>query len=121
MIKETLSSAVIGVALLGGLLWGIPQYKVYSYEMRGTAILAQADQERQVLISKAKAEKEAATLQAEAIAIVGKAYAEFPEYRKAMYMEAMAEAVQNGNIRQMMYIPTEAGIPITEAGRFANE
>ena len=46
-------------------------------------------------------------------------YKDFPEYRLAAYTEALAEAVQDGNIRQIMYIPTEAGIPITEAGRFA--
>lgn len=107
----------VPVGAIGGLLWAIPQYKVYSYEMTGKAILAKAENERQVLVQKAQAELDAASKQAEAIEIVGAAYAEFPEYREAMYYEAMGEAVQNGAVK-LIYVPiSDTGLPITEAGR----
>ncbi|CAH9015409.1 putative membrane protease subunit [Vibrio phage 177E37-1] len=123
-MKDLLLTMVVGLGVLaipagaiGGLLWGFPQYKVYSYEMSGKAILARSENERQVLVQKAQAELDAASKQAEAISIVGAAYAEFPEYREAMYYEAMGEAVQNGAVK-LIYVPiSDSGLPITEAGR----
>lgn len=92
-------------------------YSVWSMEMQGKAKLAEATQSRQIQIEQAKAEFEAAKHRAEAIAIVGKAAQEFPEYRQQEYIGAFAEALKEGNIDQIMYIPTEAGIPIMEAGK----
>ena len=112
-IKTFLVTGATIASLIGGSMWGIPQYKVYSQEMAGTATLARAAQERQVLIEKARAEKEAAQLQADAIAIVGQAYAEYPDYRNALFLESLGEVLENGNIDQIMYLPTEAGIPIS--------
>lgn len=120
-MKEILNSFLLVAVLGGGVLWGLPQYKVYSYEMAGKAILAKSENERQVLVQKAQAELDAASKQAEAIAIVGEAYATYPEYREAMYYEAMGEAVQNGAVK-LIYVPiSDSGLPITEAGRLSND
>jgi regulator of protease activity HflC (stomatin/prohibitin superfamily) len=73
--------------------------------------------ERRVQIFQASAEKEAAQLRADAIAIIGKAAQDFPEYRTQEFIGAFAEALKEGKVQQVMYIPTEANIPITEAGR----
>ena len=94
-----------------------PPYNVWSSKLSGEALLAKATQERQIQIEQAKAEMESAEYRASAIKIVGAATKEFPEYRKAEFIGAFAEALQNGTIDQIIYIPTEAGIPITEAGR----
>jgi len=59
---------------------------------------------------------EAAELRAEAIRIVGAASKEFPEYRTQEFIGAFGEAMQNGNIQKIIYVPTEANIPIIEAG-----
>ncbi len=98
-------------------LAGCPPYRVWNSEMTGLAKLAESENARKVLIEQARAEQEAAKMRAEAIAIVGKAAKEYPEYRQQEFLGAFAEALKEGNISQIMYIPTEASIPITEAGR----
>jgi len=97
------------------LLW--PQYNVYSQRLSGEAALAHAHAARQVLVQQAQAEKDSATLRAEAIAIVGKAAHDFPEYRNQEFIGAFAEAMHSGKINQIIYVPTEANIPILEAGK----
>lgn len=110
------------VVLLLGLvitlgMWGCPKYDVYSQEMTGKAELARADQNRQILVTQAQAEKEAALLRSEAIQIVGKAAKDFPEYRQQEFIGAFGEALKDGKISQIIYVPTEANIPILEANR----
>jgi len=114
---------VIGfsVFMLTGILalWlGLgPIYRVWSAQKDGEAILAHAHAARMVLVTQAEAEREAASKRAEAIKIVGQAAQDFPEYREQEFIGAFAEALHNGNITQIVYIPTEAGIPILEARR----
>ncbi len=96
---------------------GCPQYSVYSQRLEGEAVLAKAHAARQVLVTQAQAEKDAAVLRAEAIAIVGKATKDFPEYRQQEFIGAFAEAMHNGKINQIIYVPTEGNIPIMEATR----
>ena len=82
--------------------------------MQGKANLRQAEQEKMIMIETAKAEKEAAVQRAEAIRIMGEAAKEFPEYRQQEFIAAFGEAIQDGSINQIIYVPTEANIPITE-------
>ena len=105
------------VALMFGTSMAYRHYSVWSMEMQGKAKLAEATQSRQIQIEQAKGELEAAKHRAEAIAIVGEATQQYPEYRQQEYIGAFAEALKEGNIGQIMYIPTEAGIPIMEAGK----
>ena len=58
-------------------------------------------------------------MRAEAIQILGEAAQQYPEYRQQEFIGAFAEALQQGTIRQIVYVPTEANIPIMEAGRVA--
>ena len=108
---------VFVMVLIFALMVGYRYYSVWSMEMQGKAKLAEATQSRQIQIEQARSEREAAALRAEAIAIVGKAAKEFPEYRLQEFLGAFAEALKEGNINQIMYVPTEANIPITEATR----
>lgn len=108
---------LVVLALIGGCMAGYPQYRVYSERLRGEAELARANANREILVAQAKAEKEAAALRAEAIGIVGKAAKEFPEYRQQEYIGAFADALRHGSIGQIIYVPTEASIPILEAHR----
>lgn len=109
--------AVVAIALIFGLMFGLPQYSVWQQEMAGKARLAEATQSRQILIEQARAEKEAAILQAEAIKIMGEAAQKYPEYRKQEFIGAFGEALKAGTISQIIYVPTEANIPILEAGK----
>lgn len=116
------TSVTVGVfAVIGFLMWFFPVYGVWQQGKSGEAALQKAEETRQIQIVQAQAEKDAAKLRADAIAIVGQAAKDFPEYRSQEFIGAFAEALSQGNISQIMYIPTEANIPITEATRWKSE
>lgn len=121
-MNAVISWSLLGAILLSGLIafgmWGCPQYSVYEQEQMGKAQLAKANQNREILVSQARAEKEAAMLRSDAIKIMGQAAKDFPEYRQQEFIGAFAEAMKEGRISQIIYVPTEANIPITEAGRW---
>jgi len=95
----------------------VPLWSVWQQGLAGEAALKKAEQTRKIQIEQARGEKEAATLRAEAIAIVGKAAHDYPEYRQQEFIGAFAEALHSGKISQIIYVPTESNIPIIEAGR----
>lgn len=114
--------------IFAGLYVINPLIGPWAAERSGYAELRQAQMNRQIRVEEAEAERQAqvlfaqgerdaATLRAEAIEIMGRMAQQYPEYRQQEFIGAFAEAVRNGNIDQMIYVPTEAGIPITEAGR----
>lgn len=103
--------------LVAGGCWAAPQYNVYSQRLEGEANLAKADSQKRVLVTQAQAEKDAAVLRADAIKIVGQAAKDFPEYRQQEFIGSFADALHEGKINQIIYVPTEANIPIIEAGR----
>lgn len=107
----------LGVSVVVALLWLGPQYGVYSERLRGEAELAHANQSRQIQVTQAMAEREAATQRAAAIAIVGQATKDYPEYRQQEFIGGFADALRDGKIQQIIYVPTEANIPILEAGK----
>lgn len=115
--KHIMAVGIIIIAVILGLMFGLPRYKVWQQEMAGKARLAEATQSRQILIEQARAEKEAALLQAEAIKIMGEAAKKYPEYRQQEFIGAFGEALKAGKINQIIYVPTEGNIPILEAGR----
>ena len=98
-------------------LFAWPQYKVWQQGMAGQAQLSKAQQSKQIAIETAKAELESAKLRAEAIKVMGKAAQEYPEYRQQELIGAFGEARREGNINQIVYVPTEANIPVLEAGK----
>lgn len=113
---------VIVLILFG--LWGCPQYQVYEQKLVGEAELARATYNRQVKVREAEAIKEAATLLAEAEVskakgvaaankIVGDSLKGHEEYLRWLYIEGLREN-KNSSI---VYIPTEAGLPVLEAGK----
>jgi hypothetical protein len=124
LVNNTIKWSVYGIGVIiitASMLFGFgylsKQYNVWAMEMSGKAKLAEATQSRQIQIEQAKGEKEAAQYTAEAIGIVGKAAKAYPEYRQQMYIQAFGEALTGGKIQQIIYIPTENGMPILEAGR----
>lgn len=109
------------IIVILALMFGIPQYSVWQQGLTGQAALARAEQTRRILVTQAHAEKDAAVLRAEAINIVGKAAQDFPEYRQQEFIGAFAHALEAGKIQQIIYVPTEANIPIMEAGKRAGK
>jgi regulator of protease activity HflC (stomatin/prohibitin superfamily) len=116
-IKLMIGTVVFLLVISVAALFGYPHYKVWSAGMAGRASLMQAEQERKIQIEQAKAELESAKLRAEAISIVGKASKEYPEYRTQEFIGAFAEAIKSDKVEQIIYVPTEANIPIVEARR----
>jgi hypothetical protein len=123
MTKPVSTSVLISVltvgsiVLLAALFWGLPVWNVWKSGLSGEAELRRAEQEKMIMIEQARAEKESAVLRAEAIQIIGQATKDFPEYRQQEFIGAFANAIQDGSIHQIIYVPTEANIPITEAGK----
>lgn len=112
--------AVVGilatVMVILVLMFGIPIWNVWRSTLSGEALLKQAQQTRQIQVAQAQGELDAAKLRAQAISIVGKAAKEYPEYRQQEFIGAFAEALKEGKMDQIIYVPTEANIPIIEAG-----
>jgi hypothetical protein len=105
------------VGLILGLMFGLPVYSVWQQGLSGQAALARAEQTRQIILTQAKAEEAAAEHRAKAIAIMGEMAKKYPEYRQQEFIGAFAQALHDGHINQIIYVPTEAGIPILEAGK----
>ena len=113
-----------GIAILGLialLMGGCPVYNVWQQDLQGRAELARAEQNRQIAIQEAKAAEESAKSYANAEVTRAKGVAEAnsiiqdglggPEgYLRYLWIQNLP----NG---RTVYIPTEAGMPITEAGR----
>lgn len=115
---------IVMVLLAAGGLVGCPQYNVYSARLTGEAELAQAQQNRQIAVQEAQAKVEAAKLLAQAEVerakgaaqanqILGDSLKGKEEYLRYLWITDVAGKSPANTI----YIPTEAGIPITEAGR----
>lgn len=118
------------VAALGGtlMLWGCPQYGVYTNRLGGQATFERAEQDRRVKIEEAKAALESSKLHAQAEVERARGTAEAnkilqdnlggPEnYLRYMTIRMLEERGAHGG--ETVYIPTEAMMPITEAGRLA--
>jgi len=110
-------SGMVVVLVVFVLMAGIPLWNVWRQGLSGEALLAKATQTRKVMIETARAEKESAQLRADAIGIMGAAAKEFPEYRQQEFIQAFGEALREGTISQIIYVPTEGNIPILEAGK----
>lgn len=116
-VKLTIIGIIIAVILVVIIMAGYPFYKVWSQEMRGKAALAEATQSKMIQIEQARAELESAQLRAEAIKIIGQTAKEYPEYREQEFIGAFGEALREGKMDQIIYVPTEANLPVLEAGK----
>lgn len=116
-ISQIIASVFGFVLVVAFLMFGYPQYKVWQQGMSGQARLAEAKQSKQIAIETAQAELDSAKLRAQAIEVIGKTAKEYPEYRNQEFIGAFGEALRDGKIQQIVYVPTEANIPILEAGK----
>lgn len=117
---------LLAIGLLCGLLYGCPQWNVYNSRLSGEAQLAEADSNRKIAIKEAEAKKESAQalaeaeiIRAEGVAkankIIGDSLKSNEGYLRYLYINSLSEAETKGN--KVIYIPTEAGLPILEAGK----
>ena len=117
MLKVTAGVAITIAVIIAIIMAVVPPYRAWSMEMTGEGQLRQANLERQALVAQATAERDSAELRAEAIEIIGEAAQQYPEYRQQEFIGAFAKCLETGCASQIIYVPTEANIPITEAGK----
>lgn len=113
---------LIGIILLG--MWGCPQYAVYQQRLEGESELAKSTYSKKVQIQDAEGRRDAAVSLAEAEVnrakgvaqanqIIGTSLKDNEAYLKWLYIEGLKERTGVETI----YVPTETGLPILEAGK----
>lgn len=123
-IAVTITLLMIAV----GLMWGLPKYNVWRSELNiikaennGKAEMAQAEQNRMILIEEAKANLEAQKLNSQAEVERAKGMAQSIAIEDGKLTELYIKYLWVRNIDKMdgskIYIPTEANLPILEARR----
>lgn len=119
-------SVIAAIVFVVTLAFAIPKYNVWKQEMKGKAEFAQAEQNRRIRIEEAKANLEAEKLNAQAEIERAKGAAEAisiengsltPTYIQYLWVRQQNTSTNN----KIIYIPTEAGLPVLEAGRIASE
>lgn len=109
--------------VLAAAMWGCPQYAVYSRRLDGESLLRQAEFTRRIAIEEARARLESADLDAQSERIRAQGVADANEiiaeglggpegYLRYLWIQGL----QNDQ-SDVIYIPTEAGLPILEASR----
>lgn len=115
-------SAVVATAL-ASFLYGYPCYKVWQQNMQGKAELARAEHNRKIAISEAEAKRESSKALAEAEVIRARGVAEANRIigeslkNNEAYLRYLWISSLNENKQNVIYVPTEAGLPILEAGK----
>jgi regulator of protease activity HflC (stomatin/prohibitin superfamily) len=123
----TVGSIIVLAILVGLVLIGFPTYNVYSKQMKGRAAYEEAVQNRRIRVLEAQAALDAAKLTAqaeierakgtnEANRIMSVSLGGPDNYLRWSYIHMLEETAGQGD-RQIIYLPTEAGMPILEAGR----
>ena len=117
---------VATVLVLALMLWGIPQYRIYNRTMRGKAALQEAQQDRLIRIEEAKANLEAEKLNAQAEVERARGMAEAMQiengqlterYNQYLFIRTLEKLAEQGDLPMIIYLPTEANMPILEATR----
>lgn len=124
---------LVFIIVLFAASYGYKNYKVWSYAQDGKANLAKAEWEKKIAIETARSANEAAELTAQAQIKLAKAQAEAEIERAKGAAEAnkiIGQSLKNNdeylrylwitNMKEgkdVIYVPTEAGLPILEAGK----
>jgi len=115
--------SVAAAVILLVLFWSAigPQLNLYRANTEKQAVIADQRAQSEAAEFAAKSAVTQATAKAEAMIIEARGLAESqqiiaatltPEYIRYLYIKAL-----EGNPNQVIYVPTEAGLPILEAGR----
>jgi regulator of protease activity HflC (stomatin/prohibitin superfamily) len=123
----TVGSILVLVVIGAVVLIGFPTYNVYAKQMQGRAAYEEAVQNRRIRVLEAQAALDSAKLTAaaeierakganEANRIMAQALGGPEAYLRWSYINMLQETAGKEG-RQTIYIPTEAGMPILEAGQ----
>lgn len=125
----TIGAVVAALIVIALVMIGLPTYNVYSKQMQGKAAYEQAVQDRRIRVLEAQAALDSATLTAraevarargtnEANRIMAESLGGPENYLRWAYIDMLKETSDKAG-RETIYIPTEAGMPVLEAGRVA--
>jgi len=111
---------IIGVII--SIMAFFPKYRVWSQEMEGRAEFAKAEQNRRIRIEEARANLEAEKLNAAAEIERAKGASEAIKIENGSLSEKYIQYLwvrqqDKLNDKTVIYIPTEANLPILEAGK----
>lgn len=111
------------IALVGLGMWGCPTYGVWQQSLSGKAELAKAEYNRRITIQEAEAKLEAAkslseaeVIRADGVARANKIIGDSLHGNEA-YLRYLWINNLEANNPTVIYVPTEAGLPILEAGK----
>lgn len=113
--------------LIAGGMYGCPQYSVYEQRLTGEAELSRAEYSRQIAVREAQAKKDAAALLADAEVARAKGVAQANQIigdslrNNEAYLRYLWVNNLENNKASVIYVPTETGLPILEAGRRAQD
>lgn len=128
---KTLFGWAVIISLFAGVGWsvafGVPTYMVWQQQKAGEAELARAEQNRQVAVLEAKAKLDSAESLAQAEVkraegtakanqIIGQSLKGNEAYIHWLWVDTLKDSKD-----QIIYIPTEAGVPITESFRLKDK
>lgn len=120
--------SIIVIAVIGAIaLVGMPTYNVYAKQMQGKAAYEEAVQNRRIRVLEAQAALDSAQLTAqaevarargtnEANRIMAESLGGPDNYLRWAYIDMLKETAGKAG-RETIYIPTEAAMPLLEAGR----
>lgn len=120
--KNFISNSILFIFIIS-LFFIIPKWNVWKKELSGQAVLKEAEWSRKVTIEEAKAKYESAKSLAmaeverakgvaDANKIIGDSLKNNDEYLRYLYIQGLQDKENN-----IIYVPTEAGLPILEAGK----
>lgn len=127
IIKWTTLSIITVFSLVVVGMVGCPQYEVYCKTKDGEAALKEAESSRQIQQLEALATKNSAadlaaadTIRAHGVArsnqIIGNSLKDNPEYLHWLWIDNIEK-----NPNAVIYIPTEANLPILESSRLSKQ
>ena len=121
-------TAISFIGLIVVWMAGYPAYNVYAQRLEGQALLAHAQSSKEVAVAEAKAKMESASLLAEAevarakgVAAANKIIGESLKENEAYLRYLWIQNLESNKESQVIYVPTEAGLPILEANRLLKE
>ncbi len=125
--KWFISITVLVIGIILGLMLGVPKYNVWRSKIaietaknNGLAAMAEAEENRKIAIEEGKANLEVQKLNSQAEVVRAAGMAEAIEIENGKLTPLYIHYLWVRNIDKMdgekIYIPTEAGLPILEAG-----
>lgn len=128
VVGFVLLALLLGGGAIGGCLAFGPVYRVWEQEKAGQAELARAESNRKIAVLEASAKQQAAVMLAQAEVerakgvaaanqIIGEGLKGHEEYLRYLWLMGLEHVASSPNGSTVVYVPTEANLPILEASR----